>query len=182
MTSTVKRLGRSAVVALAAWCVTGCGYALAGRGNALPSSIKRIGVPTFTNQSHTPDLEQIITEAVRQELRSRGRYVVVPDATGVDAVLSGVVTALRTDVASFTEARQASRYLVTLAASVEFREQPANTVFWSNPSFRLSEEYDVPSGSGATDPTQLFQADRQALERLARTFARSLITSILEAM
>jgi hypothetical protein len=55
-------------------------------------------------------------------------------------------------------------------------------VYWNNAAFRASEEYDVPTGTGATDQTLVFQADRQALERLARTFARTLIASIFEGM
>ena len=178
---------------LAAWCAlvavtaTACGYALAGRGGSLSpkadgTPIKRIGVPLLVNQSTTPDLDQIFTNAIRQELQSKGRYTVTTDTTGVDAVLSGVMLPIQTNLTGLTEARQASKYIVTVTANVEFREQPANTVRWSNPSFRMSEEYDVPTGTGATDQTLLFQADRQALERLARTFARNLISTIFEGM
>jgi hypothetical protein len=159
-----------------------CGYALAGRASTMPDHIRRIGVPMFVNQSATPDLDQIITQAVRTEISGKGRYLVVYETTGVDAVLSGVILGLRTNATGITETRQASKYLVTLSANVEFREQPANTVYWSNPSYRMSEEYDVPDGSGATDQTLLFQADRQGLERLARNFARSLVASIFEGM
>ena len=183
----MTRQWRSSVVwggaglAAAALVAASCGYALNGRGNALPAPIKRIGVPLLVNQSSTPELDQILTEAIRQELRSKGRYVVVPETTGVDAILSGTVMPVRTRAEGLTEARQAARYLVTVVASIEFREMPANTVLWSNPAFRIVEEYDVPSGS-ATDQTLVFQADRQALERLARAFARSLIATIFEAM
>jgi hypothetical protein len=182
MTSIAKHVTRLAGFAGVAFAVSGCGYALAGRGNALPATIKVIGVPMLVNQSTTPDLDRILTEAIRQELLAKGRYTVVPRTTGVDAVLTGVIMPVRMTPMGLTQANQASRYLVTVIASVEFREQPADTVFWANPSFRLSEEYPVPSGSGGVDQTALFQADTQALERLARNFARSLVMSILESM
>ncbi len=182
MTSMQKLVARAAAVGAAAVIVSACGYALAGRGNALPVHIKRIGVPMLVNQSKTPDLDRILTEAIRQELAAKGRYTIVHDATGVDAVLTGVIRPVLMTPMGLTQANQASRYLVTVMASLEFRELPADTVFWANPSFRLSEEYPVPSGSDTTDQTALFQADRQALERLARNFARSLVMSILEAM
>ncbi len=182
MTMMAKLFTRAGALVATAVIISACGYALAGRGNALPPTIKRIGVPMLVNHSTTPDLDRILTEAIRQELLAKGRYTVVPDATGVDAVLTGVIRPVRMDPMVVTQANQASRYLVTVMASLEFREQPADTVFWSNPSFRLSEEYDVPTGAAGTDQTALFQADRQALERLARNFARSLVASILEAM
>lgn len=182
MTAT-RRMWLAAAVLSAVTVGSGaCGYALAGRASALPANIKRIGVPMFVNQSTTPDLDQIITQAVRAELLSRGRFTITPDTNGVDAVLTGTILGLRPNTTGLTEARQASRYIVTLTANVEFREQPANTVYWSNPSFRSSEDYEVPDGTGATDQTLLFQADRQALERLARSFARSLVASIFGGM
>ena len=169
-----------AVVALVALVSSGCGYALAGRANTLPANVRRIGVPMLVNQSTTPELDQILTDAIRQELQSRRRYTVTTDTTGVDAVLSGTIMPIQTNLTGLTSARQASKYLITVIANIEFRFQPANTVHWANPNFRSSEEYDVPTGTGATDQTLVFQADRQALERLARTFARTLVASILE--
>jgi outer membrane lipopolysaccharide assembly protein LptE/RlpB len=174
------RLG--AFVVLVAVLASGCGYALAGKGGSLPDHIRRIGVPTLVNQSTTPELDQILTNAIRQELLARGRYRVVHDSTGVDAVLTGTVMPITTNLSGITEARQASRYLITVTASIEFRDLTKNAVHWASPTFRASEEYEVPTGTGATDQTLVFQADRQALERLARTFARTLVASIFEGM
>jgi hypothetical protein len=171
-----------ALLPLLAFVTCGCGYALAGRASSMPAHIRRIGIPMLVNQSTTPDLDQILTTAIRQELSSRGRFSVTTDTTGVDAVLSGTIMPVQTNLTGLTEARQAQRYIVTVLANIEFRELPANTVYWSNAAFRASEEYEVPTGTGATDQTLVFQADRQALERLARTFARSLIASIFEGM
>jgi hypothetical protein len=173
---------RIGAVLVACASVSSCGYTLAGRGNALPDWIKRIGVPMLLNQSTTPEIDQILTEAIRQELRSKGRYMVVADSTGVDAVLTGAIRPIRTDAMGLTEARQAARYNVTVMASIEFKELKTNTVIWTDPTARYSEEYDLPSGATGTDPTLVFQADRQALERLARAFARRIIASIFEAM
>src|SRR3989304_507165 len=68
---------------------TACGYSLAGRGSFLPDHIKTIGVPAFINMSAQPGAAEIFTEKVIEEFASRGKYVIKPDAAGVDAVLSG---------------------------------------------------------------------------------------------
>jgi hypothetical protein len=170
-----------ALLPLVALVSSGCGYTLAGRTINLPAHIRVIGIPMLVNQSVTPDLDQILTNAIRQELLSRGRFRVVHDTTGVDAVLTGTIMPVQTNLTGLTEARQAQRYIVTVLANIEFREVATDKVHWANPAFRASEEYEVPTGTGATDQTLVFQADRQALERLARTFARSLIASILES-
>ena len=65
----------------------GCGYALSGRGSFLPDYIETIGVPMFENVTTIFEVEQLLTEQVRQAFINRGRYRVVPETTGVDAVL-----------------------------------------------------------------------------------------------
>lgn len=165
----------------AAALTSGCGYALAGRGNSLPSHIATIGVPPFVNQSTTPDVDVVLTDAVRAELQSKGGYRILPDATGVDAVLIGRVLNVVLQPAAFTSQNQVSRYLIIATASVEFTDLQTKNVIWSNPSFQGRDEFDVTTGESATDATALFVQDSTALERLARTFAQTVVTSIFEA-
>ena len=177
MTRGVRLIG----LVVAAAALSSCGYALAGRGNSLPDYIRTIGIPVFTNQTATAELDRVLTEAVRVEFQSRGRYRVVPESTGVDAVLTGTIKSLTLVPSAFNENRQASRYLVQIFASVELRETRDNKVFWTNPNFRVADEYEVTSVIATNDPASFFRQDVNALERLARTFARSVVASILEA-
>jgi hypothetical protein len=168
----------AAIVAAAA----GCGYALAGRGNALPAHIRTVGVPEFQNGTPFADLERVVTESVRAEFQSRGRFRVQPEAAGVDAVLSGRITRLDLQPATLAGNLQASRYIVSLVVSVEFRDQTNNNeVLWSNPAMTFRDEFEVPSSASGLDPTSAFRQDLNAVERLARNFARTAVTSILEA-
>jgi outer membrane lipopolysaccharide assembly protein LptE/RlpB len=176
----MKRIPALSLVALTL-LTAACGYALAGRGNALPDHIKRIGVPNFTNHSETPDLDRILSEAVRQELQGKGRYVVVQDSAGVDALLSGTVEPVTLSVAALTDNRQAQRYLITVRASVEFKDTVDNKVLWANPSMRVSDDYEATASTTISDPATVFNQDTNALNRLAKAFARTLVTSILEA-
>ena len=170
----------SAVLA-AVVCLSACGYALAGRGNSLPDHIRTIGIPNFTNQSRTPDLDHLLTEAVRAEFKTRGRYRIVPDSTNVDAVLTATIQPILLVPAEISPTGLASKYMVTVIASVEFTDEKEKKTFWSNPAFRLSDEYNVPNAATVPDPSVVFSADKNALERIARSFAQSLVTSILEA-
>lgn len=176
----MRRIPGPAVVALTL-LTAACGYALYGRNNALPDHIKRIGVPNFTNHSETPDLDRLLSEAVRQELQSKGRYTVVQDTTGVDALLTGTVEPVTLSVASLTDNRQAQRYLITVRASVEFKDMRDDKVLWSNPGMRVSDDYEATSSTAISDPATVFNQDTNALNRLAKSFARSLVTQILEA-
>ena len=160
---------------------SGCGYALAGRGNSLPASIVSIGVPPFVNQSTTPDIDRVLTDAVRAEFQTKGRYRILPEATGVDGLLVGRVVNVLLQPSAFTAQNQVSRQLIIATASIEFSEVQASRVIWADPSFQVRDEFDVTTGQSANDPSALFAQDANALDRLARSFARSVVTSIFEA-
>ena len=160
---------------------TGCGYSLAGRGSFLPAYIHRIGIPQFTNQTAVFDVERRITERVKTEFVGRGKYVVVPDASGVDAVLSGTIASITLSPAAFNDQNQATRYVLTLTANVEFKDLKANKVLWSNPSMQYREEFDVTTGTSTLDPTAFFGQDVNALDRITAEFARAVVSAILEA-
>src|SRR5205085_11982201 len=138
---------------------TGCGYSLAGRGSFLPTYIHRIGIPQFTNQTAVFDVERRVTERVRSEFIGRGKYTIETDATGVDAVLTGAISSITIQPAAFNEQQQATRYVLTLTAAVEFKDLKANKVLWRNPGMQYREEFDVSSGAGTLDPTAFFGQD-----------------------
>jgi hypothetical protein len=159
----------------------GCGYSLSGRGSFLPAYIRTIGVPQFANNTAVFDIERRVTEGVRAELRGRGKYKIVPETSGVDAVLTGEISSISLAPAAFTPQQQASRYALTLIAKIEFKDIKANKVIWSNPAMAFREEYDVTTAGDAPDPNAFLGQDINAQERLATTFARSIVSAILEA-
>jgi hypothetical protein len=159
----------------------GCGYALAGRGTFLPSYIQRIGVPTFGNRTTVFNLETLITQKVRAEFIGRGKYQILPETTGVDALLTGEVTSVSLTPASFTNEQLASRYALTVTARIELRDMRANKVLWENPSVLFRQEYDATGGTSVADPAAFFQQDTTALERISTEFARTIVSAILEA-
>ncbi|MEO5897631.1 MAG: LptE family protein [Vicinamibacterales bacterium] len=161
--------------------LSGCGYSLSGKGSFLPDWIKVIGVPLFKNNTNVFDLERRVTDKVRSELLGRGKYKVQPDVQGVDAILSGEITSVRIGPAAVNEKNQATRYVLTLTANIEFKTVRDNKVLWSNPSMQFREEYDVSSTTTASDPAAFLGNDVNALERLASAFARSIVSAILEA-
>jgi hypothetical protein len=159
----------------------GCGYALAGRGSFLPAYITTIGIPEFVNSTPYEIVERPFTERVRSEFIGRGKYKVLPQSTGVDAVLTGEIVGLTITPAAFTDQQQASRYVITVVAKMEFRDLKTNNVLWSDPSLVYREEYDAAQGTNALDPNAFFGQEANALERVSTEFARSVVSSILEA-
>jgi len=167
---------------LCALCAaSGCGYALAGRGTFLPSYIHTIGVPTFANRTTVFNLETLLTQKVRAEFIGRGKYQILPQNTGVDALLTGEVTSVNIAPASFTQQQLATRYVLTMSARIELRDLRENKVLWENPSLLFRQEYEATAGRSATDPAAYFQQDVTALDRISTDFARTIVSAILEA-
>jgi hypothetical protein len=159
----------------------GCGYTLAGRGSFLPGYIQTIGVPTFTNRTTVFNLETLLTEKVRGELIGRGRYKVLPQDTGVDAVLIGAVTSVAVTPASFNTEQLATRFTITIAASIELRDVREDKVLWENPSMVFRQDYENTTGQSALDPAAFFGQEVNALDRVGTDFARTIVSAILEA-
>jgi hypothetical protein len=147
----------------------------------LPAHVQVIGIPGFENATPYPEVERVVSESVREEFSSRGQFRVEPQAEGVDAVLTGTITRLELVPTALTSSLQASRYVVTFVVNVEFRDLTTDDVLWANPNMTFREEYEVPSEASAGDPTAFFRQDVNALERVSKNFARTVVTSILEA-
>lgn len=161
---------------------SGCGYALAGRGSFLPTDIGVVGIPPLRNNSTFFQVEQILTEKIRTEFIGRGKYRVLPDAPGADAVLSGEVTSISVQPVGFTDQQLASRYLFTLSMKVQFTDARTNEVLWANDSLLFREEYELTSrGTTALEPASFLDQERSSFDRIASDIARTVVTAILEA-
>lgn len=182
-----SRLRAAALAAVVACSMASasCGYALAGQGNFLPAYIRTIGIPSFTNQTAYFDIAQIVTDKVRTEFIGRGKYKVVPEAAGADAVLNGTITGISIVPTAFSAGQQASRYVITMTANIELRDAQKNTILWSNPSVAVREEYDAGSTTSAADavidPSSFFNQETSAVTRVTDEFSRTVVSSILEA-
>jgi Lipopolysaccharide-assembly len=165
---------------------SGCGYALAGRGNFLPNYIQTIGIPTFQNHTSYFALAELVTDKVRTEFIGRGNYKIVPEATGADAVLIGAVTNVTIVPTNFSAEQQASRYTSIVTANIELRDVAKDTVLWTNSALSVREEYDATSNltndpSGFVDPSTFFNQETNAVERVSNEFSRTVVSAILEA-
>ena len=173
-----------AIVLSSALVASGCGYALAGRGSFLPATIRVIAIPQLENRTTYIQVEQLLTEKVRNEFIGRGKYQVVTEPAGADAVLTGTITGINIQPVSFTNQQIASRYLFTLNMSVRFTDAMTNEVLWSNDSLMLREEYDltIAGDQTGTNVTATFlDQERTSFDRISTDLARAVVTAILEA-
>jgi hypothetical protein len=178
---------RSRAASIGAACLLlnlgGCGYSLVGKGINVDPTIKRIGVPVFKDATGKPGLDQKITQKVIEELLKRGRFDVVQETTGVDAVVDGEILSYRAIPIGFsqqgtgtTASTQASRYALILTARVRYKKVGALESIWETDSLVARDESDVGDSSST-----FFDREDQVIERLSASFARTLVATMLEA-
>jgi hypothetical protein len=135
----------------------------------------------FANRTTVFNLETQLTQDVRSEFIGRGQFRILPEAaSGVDAVLTGEVTAVNITPASFNTQQLATRYVITMSARVQLRETAGDKVLWENPGLVFRQEFEAQSTS-VLDPAAFFGQDRNAFERISADFARTIVSAILEA-
>lgn len=176
-----RKLVSACVITLAV-AGSSCGYSLAGRGSFLPDYIRTVGIPQLLNSTTFFQIEQVLTEKIRTEFIGRGKYVVLPDTTGADAVVSGQVTSLYVQPTGFTDQQLASRYIFTIAMKVAFTDTRTNMVLWSNDSLSFSAEYELQTrGNVAIEGSGFLDQERSSFDRIANDIARTVVTAITEA-
>lgn len=170
------------LMALAAVATAGCGYRVAGRATHLPASVKTIAVPALENRTSQYRIEQRLTEALVRELLARGKYRVVANPAGADATLRGTVTSIETTPLLFdtttqgtTTTGRATLMLVTVHCAVVLEEGEKKTVLYKNDNLLFRNEYEI-----STDVNSFFSEQNPALDRLARDFAKQVVSAVLE--
>lgn len=167
---------KAGIVLLLALTVAGCGYSARTRSDQMPN-IQVLSVPTFTNQTQTYRVEQLLTSAVVSEFLNRTDYKVISDdSDSADATLRGYVVS--TQIAPVTydsNTGRASSSLITVTMRVSLTDR-SGRVIYDNPNYLFREQYQV-----SREISSFFEEESPALERMSRDFARTLVSNILEA-
>ena len=166
-----------AVVLMVGLAGNGCGYHVAGKGTQIPAEVKTIAVPAFRNETSRYKVEQVLTQAVVRELLARTRFRIQPEPAGSDAVLTGTVIQFwTTPILVDSSGRRTTAVSMAVRMRVKLTDQHTGKLLFQDPDFRFTETHEV-SGDAAT----YFEESGPAVERLGRSFAASLVSSLLEA-
>src|SRR6185503_7704501 len=123
---------------LALTLLSGCGYALVGHSNFLDPSIRTIEVPSFVNRTTRVELEQRVTQAVSEELVSRGSLQLVNDSKRAHVILRGSIDSFNIFPIAFDQGR-ATRYQISITARIELVDHRSDDkVLWRNDQYRFT--------------------------------------------
>jgi outer membrane lipopolysaccharide assembly protein LptE/RlpB len=173
-----------ACLLLAMGFVSGCGYHVAGRTDALPKAVQVIAVPAIENKTSSYRIEQRLTSATIHEFLARTSYKVVSTPESGDAVLRGKVLSVEavpllfvTTPATSTTASttRATTMLVTMKCEVTLTETSTEKVLFHTDNFLFRNEYEI-----STDVKSFFEEQDPALDRMAQDFAKRLVAAVME--
>ena len=146
--------------------------------NQLPKHIKTIAVPAFQNNALRYKVESRFTEAVVNELIHRGRGLRVQGSReGADAVIEGVIKSFSYGGVLLDDRGRARIFEVTIEAAVTVRDQTENRVLYDNQNFVFRGEFEF-----ANDPRNFFNEEDPAVQRMARNFAESIVSTLINAV
>ncbi len=172
---------RLLILATAGFVLVGCGYGLVGRVSNIPEDIKNVYVETLKNETQRSQLEQILTEAIIEEMVTRRRFEIVNSAADADAVLRGSVKRFSLRPITFNNNGLVDNFEIEVSADMDFRRVPAAgqrpedaEVVWRNSRYLFRSDYPVESGSDYLDRENI------AIMETSGRFAQTLITDLLE--
>jgi hypothetical protein len=108
------------VVCLLVLC-QGCGYHVGGFRDHIPSEIRTIAIPLFVNHTYEPLIEDLFTEAFRDQFYRTDCFRVRAQKENADVFLQGEILATSIDPISFDPDFLVLEYLVRVTVSVKLR-------------------------------------------------------------
>ncbi|MGH9535993.1 MAG: LPS assembly lipoprotein LptE [Terriglobales bacterium] len=138
--------------------------------------MKVIAVPGFQNHTLVPQLSQLMTAAMTQELIQRTHYRIQPRRAGSDAVLEGVVLSLDTTPVTFDpNTGRVSTVEVRLRLRVQLRDETTGKALYQASNMVFRDQYQI-----SPQAQTLIEEDTVTLRRICRDAARTVVGNILE--
>src|SRR3954452_14154962 len=177
LTLALRALSITAVFVLSSG-FTDCYKSVTGTG--LPSYIKTIAIPAFQAEPRGMRyrVESRFTDAVTREVISRGNGLHVQGSReGADAVIEGTIRDFTFSGVLLDKQGRARVYEVTIVTAVTVRDLHTNKVLYDNQNLTFRDSFEF-----SDDPRSFFNEEDPAVERMARAFSESIVSTIVNGM
>lgn len=148
--------------------------------SGLPKNIKTVAVPAFQFEARGARyrVESRFTEAVTREIIRRGNGLKVQGTTsGADAVVEGTIRDFSFSGVLLDREGRARVYEVTIVSAVTIRDLDDNKILYDNQNFIFRDSFEF-----SQDPRSFFNEEDPAVERMARAFAESVVSTIVNGI
>ncbi|MBK9154494.1 MAG: hypothetical protein IPM25_09820 [Chloracidobacterium sp.] len=148
--------------------------------SGLPKHIKNIAVPAFQFEARALRYRVAtrFAEAVGKEVIKRGSGLKVQGTTtGADAVIEGTIRDFSFTGVLLDRDGRARVYEITIVAAVTIKDLKENKVLYDNQNLVFRDSFEFSS-----DPRTFFNEEDPAVDRMARAFAESVVSTIVNGM
>jgi hypothetical protein len=149
-------------------------------GSGLPKNVRTVAVPAFQFEAKglRYRVESRFTEAVIKEVLRRGNGLRVQGSKdGADAVIEGTIRDFYFAGVLLDRAGRARVYEVTIVTAVTVRDLHENKVLYDNQNLVFRDSFEF-----SDDPRSFFNEEDPAIERMARAFSESIVSTIVNGM
>ena len=143
----------------------------------LPSGIKTVAVPAFQVEARGQRyrIGSRFTDAVVRELIARpGGLKVQGFRDDADAVIEGTIRDFSFSGVLLDRDGRARVYEVTITAAVTVRDQKKGKILYDNQNIVFRDSFEF-----SEDPRSFFNEEDPAVERIARKFAESVVSTLI---
>lgn len=168
----------TALLVLSASGFTDCYKPVTSSG--MPKHIKTVAVPAFQFEAQALRyrVSSRFTDAVTKELIRRGSGLKVQGTLqGADAVIEGTIRNFSFTGVLLDREGRARVYEVTIVSAVTIRDLKENKVLYDNQNLIFRDSFEFTS-----DPRSFFNEEDPAVERIARAFSESVVSTIVNGM
>ena len=138
-------------------------------GTGLPSYVKTVAVPQF---------EFLFTEAVTKEIIRRGNGLKVQGSRdGADAVVEVTIRNFGFSGVLLDTQGRARVYEVTIVTAVTIRDLHTNKILYDNQNLTFRDSFEF-----SEDPRSFFNEEDPAVQRIAKAFSESIVSTIVNGM
>lgn len=134
------------ILILSSLILSGCGYSFRGSESALPPDVKKINIPIVKNQSPEAGLDQLLTEALRDEFERYGALTVVDNSGEADATLETTIVSLTQERgATSSNTDTALQMYAVMVITAELRRSNG-ALLWKSERLRVQRVFGAESG------------------------------------
>lgn len=148
--------------------------------SGLPKNVKIVAVPAFQFEAKglRYRVESRFTDAVTREIIRRGNGLKVQSSlTGADAAIEGTIRDFSFSGVLLDNQGRARVYEVTIISAVTIRDLRDNKILYDNQNFIFRDSFEFSS-----DPRSFFNEEDPAVERMARAFAESVVSTVVNGI
>jgi len=148
--------------------------------SGLPEHIRTVAVPAFQFEvtGSRYKVSSRFTDAVIREILKRGKGLKVQGARdGADAVVDGTIRNFTFSGVLLDRSGRARVYEVVITSAVTVTDLKSNKVLYDNQNFVFRDSFEF-----SEDPRTFFNEEDPAVERMAKAFASSVTSTIVNGM